>query len=248
MSNGVATQIPVQCNGRGVCGTHGCECVGNWGGSECATCKYGFTGEECEHRAIAEMDRIDLCSLVMFEDLVQFEGDALERRWSIQDYVFMTTRVYQGRHYGTRFVSPMISLDTHTHVRVEAGVFLVDVPHHTDSGIIVRGSTSSPDPTRERTTTERASTSERVFFTKHVPYLTGVNVVGRGLGDTSLSIDVVVPWEPSTLVLDLQIWSNDIEFSSDGGDHRFTITHLIIHSCDYPQRAGTESPDKEIFA
>eukprot|EP01061_Rhynchopus_euleeides_P011464 TRINITY_DN21031_c0_g1_i4.p1 TRINITY_DN21031_c0_g1~~TRINITY_DN21031_c0_g1_i4.p1 ORF type:complete len:6634 (+),score=1713.76 TRINITY_DN21031_c0_g1_i4:2802-19904(+) len=244
--DGTKVDRPVQCSGHGSCGPYGCECVGNWGGSDCSSCRYGYTGELCDVQLVQDMDRIDLCRLVMFEDLVQYEGSVLERRWSIQDYVFLTTRVYSGRHYGTRFVSPEITLDTHTHIRVEAGVFVVDVPHHSDSGIIIRGSKTGLDPTRQRTTAERALAGERVLFTKHIPYLTGVNIAGAGLGDTSESIDVIVPWEPVSLVLDFEIWSNDLDLGGRG-DHRFTLTHLIVHSCSYPSQSGTESPDKDLF-
>ena len=246
--DGVTRVRDVVCSGNGKCGPRGCVCEGNWAGDACDYCKYGYTGQFCDHTVLQKVEEVNLCSLVMFEDLIDFDGEMLERRWSIQDYVYLSTRVFQSRHYGTRFISPEISLDSHTHIRVQAGVLLVDVPHHPDSGIIVRGSTKRPaDPSRTRTTAERADAGERVLYTKHIAYATGVNVVGRGLGETSESMDLISRWDSKTLVVDMQIWSPDIRYNNDNGDHRFTITHFIVHSCYYPSQSGVQRTEDDLF-
>ena len=237
----------VMCSGNGMCKPKGCQCHGNWDGSGCGICRFGFTGENCERKVVANIPSLNLCSLSMFEDLMDFQGDALELRWSIQDYTFRTTRVIRPRHFGTKFTSPLISLGQHSHVRIQAGFFIMDMPNHDDSGVISRiAKVRSQAPQRERTTAEMIADSERVVYIKRAPYVTGVNIIGTGKGDTSDQMDITTAWEYSQISVEFEIWSPDVKNSAGAGNHRLTLTYFTVESCSYPSQAGSDSPDTEI--
>ena len=232
------------CSGNGICKPKGCQCRGNWDGADCSICRFGYIGEDCEELALLPVDSINLCSVVMFEDLLDFEGDSLEVRWSIQDYMYRTTRVMKPRHYGTKFISPLITLGHHTHVRIQTGFFVMDMPKHEDSGIISKiARTRSSFPSRDRTLDERESENERVIFIKRIPYVTGINIVGTGRGDTSDQMDVTTSWEHSTMTVEFEIWSPDLQ-APEKGEHRLTLTYFVVHSCTYPSQSGQSSADQ----
>eukprot|EP01059_Diplonema_ambulator_P019164 TRINITY_DN31_c1_g1_i1.p1 TRINITY_DN31_c1_g1~~TRINITY_DN31_c1_g1_i1.p1 ORF type:complete len:1171 (+),score=268.90 TRINITY_DN31_c1_g1_i1:126-3638(+) len=237
----------VLCSGNGECEPKGCKCFGNWDGAECANCKFGWTGEYCDGKALVELDGPQLCTVAMFEDLMDFEGSALELRWSIQTYTFRTTRVFLARHFGTKFVSPLITLGSHSHVRVQAGFFIMDMPNHDDTGVVVRAAhTRAANPSADRTPQERVSDGERIVFMKHVPYTTGINIIGTGKGDASDQMDITTQWKSATISIEFEIWSPDIKSKANKGDHRMTLTYFVVHSCLYPSQAGTDSPDKNV--
>ncbi|KAJ9443611.1 hypothetical protein DIPPA_12236 [Diplonema papillatum] len=237
----------VMCSGNGACKPKGCECKGNFDGAECANCKFGYTGVDCDKKVLMDVPTINMCSIVMFEDIMDFEGEALELRWFIQDYTFKTTRVFKARHFGTKFFSPLITLGSHSHIRVQAGFFVSDMPNHADSGIVVRAAKKrTTDPTRDRTAAERADAGERIIFVKHIPYVTGLNVIGIGKGDTSDQMDVTTSWHSDQLTVEFEIWSPDIQQAANKGDHRMTLTYFVVHSCTYPSQAGRDSPDTNL--
>ena len=239
--------IDVMCNGNGVCRAKGCECKGNWDGADCGNCKFGWAGEDCEVSVVRSVPAINFCAVAMFEDLQDFEGDTLEIRWMIQDYTFRSSRVMRPRHFGTKFVSPQITLGDHSHVRIQSGFFIMDMPRSEDSGVIsrvARRRTSAPG--RDRTETERQEDGERVIYLKRAPYVTGVNVIGSGKGDTSDQMDITTSWDSSTLSVEFEIWSPDIADNANRGNHRFTLTYFIVESCTYPSQSGTDNPDTEL--
>ena len=237
----------VMCNGNGICRPRGCECKGNWDGADCGNCKFGWGGFSCERKIIRDVVAINFCSVAMFEDLQDFEGDTLEIRWSIQDYTFRTSRVMRPRHFGTKFISPLVTLGDHTHVHVQAGFFIMDMPNHDDSGVISRAArVRNSNPGRARTETERQDEGERVIFIKRVPYVTGVNVIGSGRGDTSDQMDITTSWNSNAISVEFEIWSPDITDSIAAGSHRFTLTYFVVESCTYPSQSGTDSPDSEL--
>ena len=239
--------LDVMCNGNGYCKPKGCECKGNWDGADCGNCRFGFAGQNCELQVVKDVPAVNFCGVAMFEDLQDFEGDALELRWSIQDYTFRSTRVMRPRHFGTKFISPLITMGSHSHVRVSAGFFIMDLPKTEDSGVICRAARARTiAPGRDRTEAERVSEGERVLFVKRVPYVTGVNVIGTGKGDTSDQMDVTTSWTSDTISVEFEIWSPDIEQTANRGNHRFTLTYFIVESCTYPSQAGTDSPDTEL--
>eukprot|EP01059_Diplonema_ambulator_P032418 TRINITY_DN6342_c1_g1_i1.p1 TRINITY_DN6342_c1_g1~~TRINITY_DN6342_c1_g1_i1.p1 ORF type:complete len:220 (+),score=39.23 TRINITY_DN6342_c1_g1_i1:58-660(+) len=198
-------------------------------------------------RVVREVASVDLCGLVMFEDLMDYEGKELELRWSIQDYTYRATRVFQARHFGTKFISPLITLGTHSHVRVQAGFFILDMPNFDDTGIVARAARiRSTNPAASRTAVQRASDGERIIFIKHVPYLTGVNVMGTGKGDTSEQMDVTTAWDADQISIEFEIWSPDTLSKANKGYHRMTLTYFVVHSCAYPSQAGSANPDTQL--
>ena len=237
----------VMCNGNGMCKPKGCQCRGNWDGADCGNCKFGFVGLNCDINVLVNVPAINFCSLAMFEDLMDFQGDALELRWSIQEYTFRTTRVMRPRHFGTKFTSPLISLGQHSHVHIQAGFFIMDMPNHDDSGVISRiAKVRSSNPSRRRTPDEQASEGERVIYIKRAPYITGENVIGTGKGDTSDQMDVTTAWESPQISVEFEIWSPDVQSAVGAGVHRLTLTYFTIDSCTYPSQSGSDSPDTEI--
>jgi hypothetical protein len=245
--NQVSSTRTVTCSGNGVCGVTGCECKGNWEGQACDRCQFGWTGETCTEKVkMPDMQGLELLRIVMFEDLNDFNFDELQLRWSISDYVFRTSRVFSSRHFGVKFVSPQITLGEHTHVRCQAGFFVIDMPNHQDSGIMVRyADKKSLFPDRDRTPQERIDDHERIGFTKHIPYVTGINVMSTLKGDTSEQMDITVGWEYDDISFEFEIWSPDIREKADKGDHRFTLTYFAVHSANYPSSRGSASPDAD---
>ena len=236
----------VLCNGNGWCRPKGCVCKGNWDGADCGNCRFGYGGENCETQLMKSVPKINFCAVASFEDLMDFEGDALELRWSIQDYTFRTSRVMRPRHFGTKFVSPLITLGDHSHVRIQAGFFIMDMPNFEDSGVMVKAAKiRTLTPGRDRTEDERISDGERVIFMKRAMYQTGVNVIGTGKGDTSDAMDLTTSWDSQQISIEFKIWSPDLQ-TVGRGTHRFTLTYFLVESCTYPSQAGTDSPDTEL--
>eukprot|EP01062_Namystynia_karyoxenos_P037580 TRINITY_DN27342_c0_g1_i3.p1 TRINITY_DN27342_c0_g1~~TRINITY_DN27342_c0_g1_i3.p1 ORF type:complete len:7452 (+),score=2231.22 TRINITY_DN27342_c0_g1_i3:1875-22358(+) len=246
LTAGNATEAAV-CSGNGMCGVRGCECAGNYDGKACDRCAFGWQGDRCDARVpLPESSGPRLCRLVMFEDINDFNDTQLDLRWSIQDYAFHTTTVYQSRHFGTKFVSPQITLGRHSHVRIRAGFFVIDQPNSADSGIIVRiARTRSATPAVARSAAQRQVDAERVVFIKNVPYQTGVNVIATGKGDTSDQMDVTFRWPHEAASVEFEIWSPDTTQKATKGDHRLTLTFFSIESCSYPSLAGTSDPDPD---
>eukprot|EP00755_Sulcionema_specki_P019219 Sspe_Gene.1202::Locus_405_Transcript_1_3_Confidence_0.714_Length_7052::g.1202::m.1202 len=120
----------------------------------------------------------------------------------------------------------------------------MDMPDHSDTGVISRAAKNrAANPAVERTAQERIDDSEMVIFIKHIPYQTGVNVIGTGRGDTSDQMDVTVLWPHPQISVEFEIWSPDISQAAGQGDHRMTLTYFVVNSCTYPSAAGTANPD-----
>jgi hypothetical protein len=236
---------PVQCSGHGKCSITGCECRGNWEGAACDRCAFGWDGDDCNTKVpIPELDGLSLCRIVMFEDLNDFTEDELTVRWDILEYTALTSRVFSSRHFGIKFVSPLLTLGQHTHVRVQAGFFITDVPNHRDSGIIVRAAAArSQFPARDRTRLEQIDDHENIVFVKHIPYQTGVNLMGVGKGDTSDQMDITTMWHHPDVSVEFEVWSPDIKEKVGKGDNRLTLTYFTVHACNYPSMRGADNPD-----
>eukprot|EP00755_Sulcionema_specki_P019217 Sspe_Gene.1197::Locus_405_Transcript_1_3_Confidence_0.714_Length_7052::g.1197::m.1197 len=98
VDNTTAPQKEVMCSGHGACKPKGCECKGNWDGAACDRCKFGWQGEDCDEKfPLADLPRLQLCSIVMFEDVNEFDGAEIQVRWNVQGFTFKTTRVFAGR-------------------------------------------------------------------------------------------------------------------------------------------------------
>jgi hypothetical protein len=235
----------VTCSGNGKCGIKGCMCKGNWEGVACDRCKFGWQGSECTDRVpIPQSNQAPLSRIVLFEDLNDFDRDELLVRWSIQTYTPRSTRVFSARHFGTKFVSPQITLGMHSHVRVLAGFFVTDTPNFRDGGIICRGARfRSKFPDRERTPEERIDDQERVLFIKHIPYQTGINVMGTGFGDASEQMDITTQWDKPEISLEFEVWSPEVNLQPDKGNHRMTLTYFAVYAASYPSLRSSDSPD-----
>jgi hypothetical protein len=235
----------VTCSGNGKCGIKGCMCKGNWEGVACDRCRFGWQGSECTDRVpIPQSDQAPLSRIVLFEDLNDFDRDELLVRWSIQTYTPRSTRVFSARHFGTKFVSPQITLGMHSHVRVLAGFFVTDTPNFRDGGIICRGARfRSKFPDRERTPEERIDDQERVLFIKHIPYQTGINVMGTGFGDASEQMDITTQWDKPEISIEFEVWSPEVNLQPDKGNHRMTLTYFAVYAASYPSLRSSDSPD-----
>eukprot|EP01065_Artemidia_motanka_P052486 TRINITY_DN9498_c3_g1_i1.p1 TRINITY_DN9498_c3_g1~~TRINITY_DN9498_c3_g1_i1.p1 ORF type:complete len:5055 (+),score=1261.52 TRINITY_DN9498_c3_g1_i1:931-15165(+) len=246
VSAGNSTEL-VACSGFGMCGVRGCDCRGSFDGRACDRCAFGWQGERCDVRAkLGETPGPQLCRLILFEDINDFNSTQLDLRWSIQDYTFHTTTAYLSRHFGTKFVSPLISLGAHTHVRLLAGFFVIDMPNSADSGIIVRAArVRTSNAAVQRTATQRQEDAERVIFVKNVPYQTGVNVIATGKGDNSEQMDVTIRWPYPSISVEFEVWSPEIREKTTKGDHRVTVTHFSAYACSYPSLSGTGDPDPD---
>eukprot|EP00666_Eupelagonemidae_sp_cell4sb_P004943 gene4943-2246_t len=235
----------VTCSGNGVCGVTGCQCKGHFEGMACDRCQFGWTGDDCMTPVpIPDIPGLKLCRVAMFEDLNDFDQTELLLRWDVLEYTPLTSRVFSSRHFGIKFVSPLITLGKHTHVRVQTGFFVNDLPNHQDSGIIVRAAKArSLFPGRDRTAQERIDDGERIVFVKNIQYQTGVNVIGVGKGDTSETMDITTMWEAPEISLEYEVWSPDILEKVGKGDHRLTLTYFTVQACNYPSLRGTANPD-----
>ena len=123
----------VPCNGRGKCGPRGCECFGNFYGEGCETCKFGWSGTGCDTPI-----KIG-CEVVAFEDLSQFSSEAEVRaRWKFDNYHNFRSSGLRWQHFGSKLTSPQYNLGDHTHIKLDIGTLMVDVPKSDDCGIVVR--------------------------------------------------------------------------------------------------------------
>jgi len=236
----------LMCSGHGICGVTGCTCTGEFEGAACDRCKFGFTGPDCDEKVpIPDMKGMELSRIVLFEDLNDFDRDEVQLRWDIQTYTPHTSRVFSSRHFGIKFVSPLITLGLHTHVRIQAGFFIIDMPNQADSGLIVKAAKRRTEfPQRDRTAEERIDDGERTIFIKHIPYQTGVNIMGAGKGDNSDQMDVTTMWDSPEISIEFEIWSPDVLQKAGQGDHRMTLTYFAVHSAYYPSQRGKENPDR----
>jgi len=191
------------------------------------------------------MKGMELSRIVLFEDLNDFDQSEVQLRWDIQTYTPRTSRVFSSRHFGVKFISPLITLGLHTHVRCQAGFFIIDMPNQQDSGIVVLAAKKrNRFPQRDRTEEERIDDGERVIFIKHIPYQTGVNVMGTGKGDNSDQMDVTTAWEANEISIEFMIWSPDTQSKVGQGEHRMTLTYFSVHSAYYPSQRGQENADR----
>ena len=244
-ANQLVAKRDVFCSGKGSCKPSGCMCEGNWSGAACSVCAYGYEGENCEDRIINNDESTNLCTISAFEDLSQFATDELLLRWRFVNYKFMSSAAVIYRHYGTRMESPLVSLASHSHVRIRAGFFVVDNPNQQSSGIEVRvANLSNPDVGTLRGAVDQASSAERTVFIKRVPYNTGINLVGTGTGDSSETMDINFDWPYDNIAVSFHIWSPD-RLKTNYGNHRLTISYLSIDTCSYPSASGSGSPDPD---
>ena len=127
-----ASVVPVPCSGRGTCGPRGCVCHGNFYGEGCEGCRLGWTGTACDVPV-----RVG-CRRVVFEDLSQYgSSHELRTRWRWDNARTHRTRALQWQVYGSQVRSPVYDLGDHTHVKLELGTIMVDVPRSDDCGILV---------------------------------------------------------------------------------------------------------------
>lgn len=175
---------------------------------------------------------IDLCSVVGVENSLIHGEDELKARWQFQNYAFLTSQAVPWRHYGTTISLPTMTLPAHTHIRIQATLFIVDMPHSQDSGVIVRVAKNQFVGTGERSLAQRIEDAERFVYSAHVPFSTGVSTIGLGKADNWVTIDLHVDWEHPTASFDFSIWSPDI--TQNTGNHRFTLTNFIASACTLP--------------
>ena len=233
------------CSGRGVCKPRGCHCHGNFGGYDCGKCRFGWEGSDCKYPTFTRrnLPKQDMCSPITIVYLNELDTAGLLTQWAFRDYTFHSTSAVPYYHFGTRLQTPLLRVPEGTHIRIRAGFLVSDLSKHFNSGLEVRIATTQLTGTlADRTEAEQDAASERVVFVKRVPYLTGVNVVGSGKGDTFEEMDVVVPWPHATMSLLFLVWSPDISDSSDKGSHRFTLTYMNVEACRYPVAAAYENP------
>ena len=231
------------CNGRGRCVPSGCECTGNWGGAACDVCKYGWMGEACDHKAVENVQTGRLCARIAFADLTQYTTTELFAQWKFADYSFLSSPAVLHHHFGTRIQTPLFSTSAGTHVRIRAGFLVADLTQHKNSGIqVFIAKTALQGNLRDRTQAEAKEAAERLVLVKHPEHQSGVNTIGLGKGDTYDAMDTLLKWPHDTFALSFKIWSPDID-SKDGGDHRFTLTHLLVESCSVVSQSATEDVD-----
>eukprot|EP01065_Artemidia_motanka_P009289 TRINITY_DN14742_c0_g1_i2.p1 TRINITY_DN14742_c0_g1~~TRINITY_DN14742_c0_g1_i2.p1 ORF type:complete len:5339 (+),score=1177.74 TRINITY_DN14742_c0_g1_i2:914-16018(+) len=146
------------------------------------------------------------------------------------------------KHFARKMESPPYNLGKHTHIRIAAGVLITDLPKDPNTGIIVRTAKyqtgrspcgwkpSGDGEDLRRSDDELQASGERLVYVKHAPFNTGVNIIGRGKGDSMEALDVTIQWDPDNVSVSFQIWSPSIYHR----DHRFTLTSFALYSCNYP--------------
>jgi len=186
---------------------------------------------------------IELCSVVGVENALQFSEDELKVRWAFQNYVFETSSAVPWRHYGTMISLPTMRLPAHTHLRIQATLFIVDMPNQDDSGVMVRLAKNQFTGSGYRSDAQRLEDAERFIYQAHVPFSTGVSTIGLGKADNWVTIDLYVDWEYSTASIDFEIWSPDIAEVDKAGNHRFTVTTFIASACTFPGQQAAVARD-----
>eukprot|EP01062_Namystynia_karyoxenos_P017399 TRINITY_DN16398_c1_g1_i1.p1 TRINITY_DN16398_c1_g1~~TRINITY_DN16398_c1_g1_i1.p1 ORF type:complete len:3421 (+),score=748.10 TRINITY_DN16398_c1_g1_i1:92-10354(+) len=205
----------VPCGGRGRCGPHGCECLGNFFGAGCESCRFGWEGPACDHP-------IDTgCRVVGAEDTGQFhDAEELKARWGFADYRYWESGALPFRHFGSTLSSPRYQLGDRTHVRLEVGVLLVDLPKGLgDCGVEVAAAEQRGTPAGEW----------QLLYTRPCKHFTGANLVGSELGDIADHFTVLRRWEKPTIALQIKLWAG-IGLETPA----FTVTDFVVHSCRYP--------------
>ncbi|KAJ9441658.1 Leishmanolysin-like peptidase [Diplonema papillatum] len=195
------------CGGRGRCGPKGCECLGNFGGEACEACKFGWAGPACAARL-----RVG-CRAVGSEDLSLFENrDEVLSRWRIADYEYFASNVVKYKHFGTSLTGPKYELGEHSHLKVDVGIFIVDVPRSGGNcGIQVLASK------------DHSAAIRQVIFTRACDYYTGLNVVGREKGDLVDYFTVTRYWPYDTVVFTVGSWAGNGRKAP-----RLTVTDLLV--------------------
>jgi len=231
----------VYCSGHGRCQPNGCECIENFSGIACDQCKLGWSGALCDKRWNGHdvSSTYRLCQVAAVENPMAFGEDEIKTRWNFINYKKLTSEVVEWQHYGTRISMPQVFLAKHTHVHIQATIFVVDAPDQIDSGVLVRVAKTQLKGNETRDAAEILETAERYVFQAHIPFSTGVSSIGIGKADNWVTIDLYVDWPHSTASVDFEVWSPDKD-KPDAGDHRMTVTTFIFSGCNFP--GGNSAP------
>eukprot|EP00662_Eupelagonemidae_sp_cell21_P009633 gene9633-42549_t len=215
-----ATVIPVPCSGRGRCGARGCECAGNFFGEGCQTCRFGWQGPGCDSPVPMG------CRDVAFEDLSEFASEQeVKARWRFADYKRFTSRGLPWEHFGSSLQSPVYDLGDHTHVSVEVGTLMIDVPDADDCGVLIR---------LARDRSAEAAKASQIIYASGCEFFSGLNVVGEERGDKLGFFAVQRRWPHPTASVSVEVWWGGAET----GTFLFTILNFVLKSCTWPDAAS----------
>eukprot|EP00755_Sulcionema_specki_P012794 Sspe_Gene.8554::Locus_2897_Transcript_1_1_Confidence_1.000_Length_10047::g.8554::m.8554 len=208
-----ASVQPVPCSGRGRCGPRGCECFGNFYGEGCETCKFGWSGPGCD------MPVPMGCSDIAFEDLSQFANEAeLIARWKFENYRRFESSGLRWKHFGSKLTSPKYNLGDHTHIRLDVGTLMVDVPDSTNCGVVI-------GVARDRT-----GADYEVIYAAGCEFFSGLNIIGEERGDKIGFFSVQRRWPHSTASISVEVWWGD----QPTGTYVFTILNFALQACSWP--------------
>ncbi|KAJ9445848.1 Leishmanolysin-like protein [Diplonema papillatum] len=212
-----ASVLPVPCNGRGRCGPRGCECFGNFFGSGCEACALGFTGPGCDTRI-----RLG-CAVVAFEDLSEFDDEREVRaRWGYENYRNFKSSGLRWQHFGSKLTSPRYNLGSHTHVKLEVGTLMVDVPKSDDCGVVISLSSYA------------GASDYEVIYAAGCEFFSGLNIIGEERGDRVGFFAVQRRWPAATAVISVEVWWG----GGNTGTFVFTIMNFQLQACTWPDIAG----------